>query len=379
MRVITAAILMMFAGIAAAQDAAPENPAENQSYALGAELGNQLRQNSVEVDLDHFIQGLKDGLAGKVAESEIRTTVEEMKADRERKKAALQNEQRLKNQMEGQAFLADNKAKNGVVTLASGLQYKVLKAGEGRKPLLDDTVMCHYRGTLIDGKQFDNSYSRRQPATFAVNRVIKGWTEALQLMPVGSKWELFVPADLAYGERGAGSQIGPGQTLIFEVELIGIKDAPGSDASVGKVHASAASDQQTKNQAQEPAPAPAAGRPAAIQLSFKLDPRLSGGTYGGERWVSPSTFVGASAQDTIEIKAVGKNAQGKPVPIKPTWTASDAGMVAVSPAQGDAVKITVKKAGQSSLQVSSAGITRALSIKAEYKNSAIQVAIAQEP
>jgi FKBP-type peptidyl-prolyl cis-trans isomerase FklB len=111
-----------------------------------------------------------------------------------------------------------------VVTLPSGLQYKILKPGEGKKPVLDDTVICQYRGTLIDGKEFDSSYKHNAPATFPVKGVIKGWTEALQLMPVGSKWELFIPPDLAYGERGAGADIGPNSTLIFEVELVSIKD-----------------------------------------------------------------------------------------------------------------------------------------------------------
>ncbi|PYY03418.1 MAG: hypothetical protein DMG64_08020 [Acidobacteria bacterium] len=121
------------------------------------------------------------------------------------------------------AFLAANKSKEGVVTLPSGLQYKVLKEGTGPKPSATDSVACNYRGTLINGTEFDSSYKRGQPATFAVNGVIKGWTEALQLMPVGSKWQLFIPADLAYGERGAGADIGPNSTLIFEVELLSIQ------------------------------------------------------------------------------------------------------------------------------------------------------------
>jgi FKBP-type peptidyl-prolyl cis-trans isomerase FklB len=127
------------------------------------------------------------------------------------------------NKKAGDAFLAANKTKEGVVTLPSGLQYKILKEGTGPKPTPADSVVCNYRGTLIDGKEFDSSYKRGQPATFPVGQVIKGWTEALQLMPVGSKWQLFVPADLAYGDRGAGPDIGPGATLIFEVELISIK------------------------------------------------------------------------------------------------------------------------------------------------------------
>ena len=128
-----------------------------------------------------------------------------------------------KNKTEGDAFLAANKAKEGVVTLPSGLQYKIITAGTGPKPTLEQTVVCHYRGTLIDGKEFDSSYKRGQPATFPVKGVIKGWTEVLQLMPVGSKWQVFIPSDLAYGERGAGADIGPNATLVFEIELVAIK------------------------------------------------------------------------------------------------------------------------------------------------------------
>ena len=127
------------------------------------------------------------------------------------------------NKKEGEAFLADNKTKPGVVALPSGLQYKILTEGTGAKPTAGDSVVCNYRGTLINGKEFDSSYKRGQPATFPVGRVIKGWTEALQLMPVGSKWQLFIPSDLAYGASGAGGDIGPNATLIFEVELISIQ------------------------------------------------------------------------------------------------------------------------------------------------------------
>jgi FKBP-type peptidyl-prolyl cis-trans isomerase FklB len=126
------------------------------------------------------------------------------------------------NRKEGESFLADNKSKDGVKTLPDGLQYKVLTEGNGPKPASTDTVTVNYRGTLINGKEFDSSYKRGQPASFPVTGVIKGWTEALQLMPVGSKWQLFIPPDLAYGDRGAGADIGPGDTLIFEVELLSI-------------------------------------------------------------------------------------------------------------------------------------------------------------
>jgi FKBP-type peptidyl-prolyl cis-trans isomerase FklB len=144
------------------------------------------------------------------------------------------------NKKEGDAFLAANKTKEGVVTLPSGLQYKILKAGTGPKPKTTDTVISNYKGTLINGTEFDSSYKRGQPATFPVGQVIKGWTEALQLMPVGSKWQIFVPADLAYGQRGAGPDIGPNATLIFEVELMSIKP-PAAPAASGSMKPAAPS------------------------------------------------------------------------------------------------------------------------------------------
>jgi FKBP-type peptidyl-prolyl cis-trans isomerase FklB len=365
---------------APAQDAPPvENQMEKQSYALGVELGTQLRKNSVELELDPFIQGLKDSLSGKqtLTEKEVGDAVGELRTKREKNRAALQGELGLKNAMEGQVFLAGNKVNEGVVTLGSGLQYKVLKAGDGRKPTLADTVVCHYRGTLLDGKEFDSSYKRNKPATFAVNRVIKGWSEALQLMSVGSKWQLFIPPTLAYGERSAGSLIGPNATLIFDVELISIKDTSGPGSPAAGIEASTKADVPVSQEKPDKARTADAG-PPRIQLSFKLDPRLSGGTYGGERWVSPPTYMGASAQDTVEIKALGTDAQGRPVRIRPKWIASDPRMVTVSPSEGDAVKVTVKHAGQSSLQVTSPGVSKELSIKAEYKDNVIQVAIAQK-
>jgi FKBP-type peptidyl-prolyl cis-trans isomerase len=136
-----------------------------------------------------------------------------------------------KNKTEGEAFLAANKAKDGVVTLPSGLQYKILTAGTGPKPTASDSVVCNYRGTLINGTEFDSSYKRGQSATFGVGQVIKGWTEALQLMPVGSKWQVVIPSSLAYGDRGAGAEIGPNATLIFEVELLSIQEKAKDDKS----------------------------------------------------------------------------------------------------------------------------------------------------
>jgi FKBP-type peptidyl-prolyl cis-trans isomerase FklB len=196
------------------------------SYALGMNFGANLSRQFVDVDPTILLQGLKDGLAGSktlLTEEEARALLTQLQEDLRKKQAEKAQHMGGTNKTEGEAFLAANKTKEGVVTLASGLQYKILKQGAGPKPSASDSVVCNYRGTLIDGKEFDSSYKRGEPATFPVGGVIKGWTEALQLMPVGSKWQLFVPAQLAYGERGAGADIGPNATLIFEVELLSIQ------------------------------------------------------------------------------------------------------------------------------------------------------------
>jgi FKBP-type peptidyl-prolyl cis-trans isomerase FklB len=196
------------------------------SYAIGADLGKKLKASSIEVDPAVLTRALKDTLTdGKPAMSddEIRATLMDLSKDLQQKQAAAAKETGEKNRKAGDDFLAANKGKEGVVTLPSGLQYKILQAGSGPKPTTTDTVVCNYKGTLIDGKEFDSSYKRGQPATFPVGGVIKGWTEALQLMPVGSKWQLFIPPDLAYGDKQAGPDITPGSTLVFEVELVSIQ------------------------------------------------------------------------------------------------------------------------------------------------------------
>jgi FKBP-type peptidyl-prolyl cis-trans isomerase FklB len=197
------------------------------SYAIGADLASKIKTSSIDIDSTILTQALKDTLSGGkmlMTEDEIHTTLAGLSRQLQAKQAAAAKEIGDKNKKEGEAFLTANKAKEGVVTLASGLQYKILKAGDGPKPAATDTVVCNYRGTLLDGKEFDSSYKRGQPASFPVSGVIKGWTEALQLMPVGSKWQLFIPADLAYGDRQASADITPGSTLIFEVELVSIQD-----------------------------------------------------------------------------------------------------------------------------------------------------------
>jgi FKBP-type peptidyl-prolyl cis-trans isomerase FklB len=201
------------------------------SYALGMDIGNKvgpsLKQNSVEVDPNLVSQGLKDAMTGaktRLTPEEAEAVLKEVQTEVGKQRQEKAQEAAAKNKTEGDAFLAANKGKEGVVTLPSGLQYKILTAGTGPKPTPSDSVVCNYRGTLINGTEFDSSYKRGQPATFGVGQVIKGWTEALQLMPVGSKWQLYIPANLAYGERGAGAEIGPDSTLIFEVELLSIQD-----------------------------------------------------------------------------------------------------------------------------------------------------------
>ena len=161
-----------------------------------------------------------------LTDAEARAAVMELQAEMRQKMTEARRVVGEENKKAGDAFLAANKTKPGVVTLPSGLQYKVLKMGDGKKPTLNDTVVCNYRGTLINGTEFDSSYKRNQPATIPVNGVIKGWTEALQLMPTGSKWQLFIPSDLAYGAAGAGNLIGPNATLIFDVELLSIQEKP---------------------------------------------------------------------------------------------------------------------------------------------------------
>jgi FKBP-type peptidyl-prolyl cis-trans isomerase len=196
------------------------------SYALGMNLGTNLHRDSIDIDTAIFLRALKDTLAGGktlLTESETRAALTQLQTEvrgKQMEKMKLAGEA---NKKEGDSFLTANKTKEGIVTLPSGLEYKILTQGTGPKPAATDTVVCNYRGTLINGTEFDSSYKRGQPAIFPVSGVIKGWTEALQLMPVGSKWQLFLPAELAYGERGPSPEIGPNSTLVFEVELLSIQ------------------------------------------------------------------------------------------------------------------------------------------------------------
>jgi FKBP-type peptidyl-prolyl cis-trans isomerase FklB len=227
-RLIAAALFVLMAGSAGAQDApALKDPKEKISYIIGMDIGKNFKRQSIDIDPDILARGIKDGLSGVkplLSEQEAK----EVLAAFEKVMRAKQEETRKavgeKNKKEGEVFLAENKAKEGVKTAPSGLQYKVIKPGTGKKPQATDTVTVHYRGTLADGTEFDSSYRRGKPATFPVSGVIPGWTEALQLMEEGAKWQVVIPSKLAYGEQGSGQAIGPNATLIFEVELISIQE-----------------------------------------------------------------------------------------------------------------------------------------------------------
>jgi FKBP-type peptidyl-prolyl cis-trans isomerase FklB len=220
------ASVFLFAGqIWAAEGVALKTKKDKVSYAIGVNVGKGMQQESLEIDPDIFAKGLKDGMTGaKMAmpDEEMRQVMTAFQKEMAEKQAVKVKAVAEKNKKEGETFLAANKKKDGVKTLPSGLQYKVIKEGTGQTPKLTDAVTTNYRGTLIDGTEFDSSYRRGQPAKFPVSGVIPGWTEALQLMKVGSTWQLFIPSNLAYGERGAGNIIGPNATLIFDIELISI-------------------------------------------------------------------------------------------------------------------------------------------------------------
>ncbi len=194
------------------------------SYSFGLNVGFNLKRQKIELNSDAFVAGMRDAMSGKepaLNEQQVREVMQQFEKEMNDKQQAAGQ----KNATDGQKFLADNKGKPDVKTTASGLQYKVVKEGNGATPKATDTVVVNYRGTLLDGTEFDSSYKRGQPASFPVNQVIKGWTEALQLMKAGSKYQLFIPAELAYGARGAGGDIGPNSALIFDVELLSIKPA----------------------------------------------------------------------------------------------------------------------------------------------------------
>jgi FKBP-type peptidyl-prolyl cis-trans isomerase len=227
MKQVTAAILAvtMVATAATAADPSLKDTKDKLGYGIGLDMGKTFKKQGLEVNPDALLKGFKDGFSGaepKISEDEIKATFMAVQQEMAKKQMEESSKASSKNLKEGADFLAANKKKPGVITTASGLQYKVLTKGTGPKPTATSQVKTHYRGTLLDGTEFDSSYKRNEPAEFEVGQVIKGWTEALQLMPVGSKWQLFIPSELAYGERGAGGTITPNSTLIFEVELLSI-------------------------------------------------------------------------------------------------------------------------------------------------------------
>jgi FKBP-type peptidyl-prolyl cis-trans isomerase len=373
------------AAAASLQDPAPPAPAQadqgspaleddkdKSSYAVGMNLGGALRRQSTELDVDLIVRGFRDALAGEktlLSPVEMRAILSRLQSELKTKQAALLGERAAKSKADSEAFLAANKVKEGVITLESGLQYRILKAGDGKKPTVNDTVVCHYRGTLIDGTEFDSSYKRAQPATLTVRKLVKGWTEALQLMPVGSKWQIVIPASLGYGERGSGKGIGPNAALIFDVELLAIQGASAPAASTGTGGAAAGPLERASA---------AVSALAGINVSFKVDPRITKGLYMGDRWVPvPYSQMGETKQVTVEARAEGVDGNGKPVSISPQWIATDAEVATVTPGQGKEVRITAIRPGESSLQVTSQGVSRELALRAAYKGDVLHVDISQ--
>lgn len=239
--------LSLALSLPAADESPFKSTKEKGSYALGANMGKNMRQNGIELDLDIFTKALKDAMSG----GKLLMTDEQMREAYMALQAEVRTRTLDKNKKDGDAFLAENKKKEGIVTTSSGLQYKIETKGTGQVPKSNDTVVCHYRGTLIDGTEFDSSYKRSEPTSFGVTGVIRGWTEALLMMPAGSKWKLFIPSDLAYGERG-NRGIPPNSTLQFDIELISIKDPAAAAAT--------------------PPPAPASP-PGAVSKPIQIQPQ----------------------------------------------------------------------------------------------------------
>ncbi len=225
------AVGLAWGGTVMAGENALNTTEQKVGYCIGRDIGDHLKRQGVEVDVNTLTQGIKDvmgGVAGPLDEAQREKIMQEFQQSMQEKQMAKQKVAGDTNQKAGEAFLAENAKKEGVKTLPSGLQYKVLKSGQGESPTLESKVTAHYKGTLLDGTEFDSSYARGEPATFPLKHVIRGWQEALPLMKVGDKWQLFIPASLGYGDRGAGEKIGPNSTLIFEVELMGV--AAGDEA-----------------------------------------------------------------------------------------------------------------------------------------------------
>jgi FKBP-type peptidyl-prolyl cis-trans isomerase FklB len=235
--VVVLALFVMVGQVWAQDKPALQSDKEKMSYSLGFDMGSKMKQQESDLDPELMSRGIKDAFSGAkplLTEQEVRESLkslqQQMRAKYEQK-AKVQGE---KNKKDGEGFLVENKKKEGVKTTASGLQYKVLEEGKGKQPTADDSVEVQYRGTLIDGSEFDSSYKRGAPITFPVKGVIKGWTEALLMMKEGSKWQLAIPPELAYGARAAGPLIGPNSTLIFELELLSVKPKDAKEATPQK-------------------------------------------------------------------------------------------------------------------------------------------------
>jgi FKBP-type peptidyl-prolyl cis-trans isomerase FklB len=227
-RLLFATALISLPAFASGKSSSTKGIADKASYTLGFQVGQNLHSYGAQINTESFVKGFSDALAGKpgaLSKDEMQKVMAEFEQNLRTKMDSKKREQGDANTKEGKAFLEANAKKPGIKVLPSGLQYKVINEGSGTSPKASDIVKTHYRGTLINGKEFDSSYARKEPAEFPVNGVIKGWTEALQLMKPGAKWQLFIPSELAYGAQGAGADIGPNATLIFEVELLSVKTA----------------------------------------------------------------------------------------------------------------------------------------------------------
>lgn len=230
-------IVLLASAVYAKENIVLKNDKDKVSYVIGLDIGKNFKSQSMDIDPNILLEGIKDALSGNkplMTDEEVQNVMTNFRKEMMAKQTERMREAGETNKKEGETFLAGNKKKEGVVTLPSGLQYKIIKDGSGAKPKPTDTVSVNYRGALIDGTEFDSSYKRGEPASFKVTGVIPGWTEALQLMKAGSKWQLFIPSNLAYGERGAGRDITPNASLIFDVELLSIQDNAKASGSKGK-------------------------------------------------------------------------------------------------------------------------------------------------
>ncbi|AHE66750.1 FKBP-type peptidyl-prolyl cis-trans isomerase N-terminal domain-containing protein [Legionella oakridgensis] len=228
LKLVAAAVmgLAMSTAMAATDASSLTTDTDKLSYSIGIDLGKNFKRQGIEINPQAMVQGLQDGISGnkqQLTEEQMKDVLTKFQRDLMTKRTAEYNKKAEDNKKKGEEFLEQNKSKEGVVTLPSGLQYKILKAGDGQKPVKEDTVTVEYTGRLINGEVFDSTEKNGKPASFKLSQVIPGWTEALQLMPAGSVWEVYVPSDLAYGSRSVGGPIGPNETLIFKIHLISVK------------------------------------------------------------------------------------------------------------------------------------------------------------